>query len=65
MKQLILIMSIVLVTIVSCKKEVSIASKDLLYLESVKASLRESMSSEDLQNLDFLHPVRTQIEEEN
>ena len=62
MKQLILILSIVLVAIASCKKEVSVSSNDSLYLKTVMASLEDSMSEQDFQSLDFSKPVRTFID---
>src|SRR5688572_3228035 len=62
MKHLILIVTIVLIAMVSCKKELSGPVNDSVYLRTVKTSLKDSMSTVDFQSLDFNKTVRTFVD---
>jgi hypothetical protein len=62
MKHLILIVTIVLLAMASCKKELSGPANDSVYLKTVKTSLKDSMSAADFQSLDFTKTVRTFID---
>lgn len=65
MKHLIIIASIILLGVSSCRKEVSSPSHDLHYINTVKAALKDSLAVEDFNSLDFTKPVRTFIDSGN
>src|SRR5260221_14235285 len=56
------LITLALLLIVSCKKEISNKNNFSGYIENVKAALKDSLSTNDYSTLDFSKPVLSKVD---